>query len=61
VSVIDTYVVRFNLQGSRVLWDGPTRQEFKLADLTSQPWNGFDDNWSTAVCANGGVVLASSP
>lgn len=43
-SVIDTYVVRFNPQGSGVLWGGPTRQEFKLAGLTSQPWNGFDDN-----------------
>jgi hypothetical protein len=43
-SVTDTYVVRFHPQGSGVLWGGPTRQEFKLASLTSQPWNGFDDN-----------------
>jgi hypothetical protein len=43
-SVIDTYIVRFDPQGSGVLWGGPTRQEFKLASLTSQPWNGFDDN-----------------
>ena len=43
-SVTATYVVRFNPQGSGVLWGGPTRQEFKLADLTSQPWKGFDDN-----------------
>ena len=42
-SVIDTYVVRFDPPGSGVLWGGPTRQEFKLASLTSQPWNGFDD------------------
>jgi hypothetical protein len=43
-SVTDDYVVRFDPQGSGVLWGGPTRQEFKLASLTSQPWNGFDDN-----------------
>jgi hypothetical protein len=43
-SMIDTYVVRFNPQGSGVLWGGPTRQEFNLASLTSQPWSGPDDN-----------------
>jgi hypothetical protein len=38
------YFVQFNPQGSKALWYVSTQSEFDFTRLTSQPWNGPDDN-----------------
>jgi hypothetical protein len=38
------YFVQFNPQGSKALWYVSTQNEFDFTGLTSQPWNGPDDN-----------------